>query len=146
MTYPIPIIRACAEAAIPGCRVVHGEKEEANIDLDRLAYTDTVVLIDDKMLVSLNRNKFGVRTTTTFQATISVLAYSQLTDSADVRLPRMNELLTAAMALLGQLEQHPAMDKAVSTSIVSAYNQFDGNLDGVVLQLNLTPAERANLC
>ncbi|RFP65920.1 hypothetical protein D0N36_06870 [Hymenobacter lapidiphilus] len=146
MTYPVPIIRACAEAALPGCRVVHGEKEEANLDLDRLRYTDTVVLIEDKMLVSLNRNKFGIRTTTTFQTTVSVLAYSKLADSADVRLPRMNALLTAAMALLLKLEQHPALEKAVATSIVSAYNQFDGNLDGVVLQLNLTPAERASIC
>ncbi|MCA8830292.1 hypothetical protein [Hymenobacter pini] len=146
MQYPIPTLRACAEAAIPGCHFAHGEKEEANIELDRLTLTETIVLVEDKMLVTPNRNKYGTRTSTSFQATISVLAYSALAESAEQRLPRMNELLTAAFALLTALEQHPDLEKVTAGNIVSAYNQFDGNLDGVVLQVTLTPRERASLC
>ena len=118
MQYPIPAIRACAEQAIPGCRFAHGEKEEANITLDLLQLTDTVVLVEDKMLVTPNRNKYGARTSTSFQATISVLAYSALAESAEQRLPRMNELLTAAFALLTALEQHPDLEKVAAGNIV----------------------------
>ena len=75
-----------------------------------------------------------------------MLAYSALAESAGQRLPRMNELLTAAFALLTALEQHPDLEKVAAGNIVSAYNQFDGNLDGVVMQVTLTPRERAQLC
>lgn len=146
MQYPIPTLRACALAAIPGCHFAHGEKEEANIILDQLTPESRVVLVEDKMLVTPTVNKYGIRTTVTFQATVSVLAYSQLTDDSEVRLPRMDSLLTQAMALLSALEKHPSLAKVTSRSIVMAYNQFDANLDGLVMQLDITPAERASLC
>ncbi|WBO86071.1 hypothetical protein [Hymenobacter yonginensis] len=146
MQYPIPTLRACALATIPGCHFAHGEKEEANITLDQLTPDSRVVLVEDKMLVVPSVNKYGMRTTVTFQATISVLAYSQLTDDAAARLPRMDALLTEAFALLSALEKHPAIAKVVARNIVSSYNAFDANLDGVVLQLDITPAERASLC
>ncbi|TGE07721.1 hypothetical protein [Hymenobacter fodinae] len=146
MQYPIPALRAAALLAIPGCHFAHGEKEEENIHLDKLKFSETVVLVEPKMLVVPTVNKFGVRTTTTFQATISVLAYAKLTDQADVRLERMNELLTAAYALLSALEKSDALAKVTARNIVSSYNQFDANLDGVVMQLDITPAERARLC
>ncbi|TGE22817.1 hypothetical protein [Hymenobacter metallicola] len=146
MNYPIPTIRVCAEQAIPGCHFVHGEKEEQNIVVDQLTPTERVVLVEDKMLVTPTINKFGQRTTVTFQATVSVFAYSNINDDADTRLPRMNGLLTDAFALLAALEKHPALSKVVARNIVSSYNAFDANLDGVVMQLDLTPAERASLC
>ncbi|RPD45494.1 hypothetical protein DNI29_19120 [Hymenobacter sediminis] len=146
MQYPIPALRACALAAIPGCHFAHGEKEEANIDLDRLQFTDKVVLVDDKMLVVPTINKYKVRTTTTFQAVVSVMAFAKFTERAEERLPRMNELLNAAYALLDALGKHPDLLTVTARNIVSAYNQFDGNLDGVVMQLDITPAERASIC
>jgi hypothetical protein len=146
MQYPIPTLRACAEAAIPGCHFAHGEKEEANIIMDQLTPESRVVLVEDKMLVTPTVNKYGVRTTVTFQATVSVLAYSQMTDDSTARLPRMDSLLNQALALLSALEKHPSLAKVTSRSIVMAYNQFDANLDGVVMQLDITPAERANIC
>lgn len=146
MNYPIPTLRTCAEQAIPGCHFAHGEKEEQNIDVDHLTPDNRVVLVEDKMLVTPTVNKYGQRTTVTFQATVSVLAFSRLTDDAALRLPRMDSLLNQALALLAALEKHPDLAKVVSRSIVMAYNQFDANLDGVVMQLDITPAERASLC
>jgi type II secretory pathway component PulM len=146
MQYPIPALRTAAQRAIPGCHFAHGEKEEENIHLDKLKFSETVVLVEPKMLVVPSRNKYKVRTTTTFQATVSVLAYAKLTDEAEARLERMNRLLTAAMALLSALEQDASLQEIVARNIVSSYNQFDANLDGVVMQLDITPAERASLC
>lgn len=146
MTYPIPLLRAAAATAIPGCHFAHGSKEEANIDLDKLTFDSRVVLVEDRMLVSYTRNKFGLRTAATFQATVSVLGYAKFTDSTESREPRMNELLQAADTLLRTLEQHPQLRTVTARSIVTAYNQFDANLDGVVMNLDITPLVGPTVC
>ncbi|WP_045689416.1 hypothetical protein [Hymenobacter sp. AT01-02] len=146
MQYPIPTLRACAEAAIPGCYFAHGEKEEENINLDKLPFDASVVLVEPKMLVTPNRNTYGARTTVTFQATISVLAFATINDDPERRLARMDMLLQQALALLAALEKDDSLQKVTARNIVSKYNEFDANLDAVVMQLDITPAQRAKLC
>lgn len=147
MKLPHTILQACAEQVLPGCFYYHGEQELANIELDKTTPAMRIVYLDDKMPFRFNVNKYHVMTGTTYSCLLLLLVPSKLTDSAEVRTPRVAEMVDAAARLVAALGQHPdvAAVKLVRPADV-LFNQFDRNADGVGLYLDLTPKGGLNIC
>jgi hypothetical protein len=88
------------------------------------------------MSFRFNVNKYQVMTGTTYSCLLMLLVSSKLTDSAEVRKPRVAEMIDAAALLVGALGKHPdvASVKLVRPADV-LFNQFD-----------LTPKGGLNVC
>jgi hypothetical protein len=147
MKLPHDLIKAAAEAVLPGCFYRHGEQELANIQLDKTTPADRIVYLDDKMPFRFNVNKYQQLTGTTYSCLLLLLVPSKLPDSAEVRQPRVAAMVDAAARLVAALGKHPdvASVKLVRPADV-LFNQFDRNADGVGLYLDLTPKGGLNLC
>jgi hypothetical protein len=147
MKLPHAILQACAEQVLPGCFYYHGEQELANIKLDQTTADMRIVYLDDKMPFRFNVNKYQVMTGTTYSCLLLLLIPSRLSDSAEVRQPRVAEMVDAAARLVAALHKHPdvAAVKLIRPNDV-LFNQFDRNADGVGLYLDLTPKGGLNLC
>lgn len=147
MKLPHALIQAAAEAVLPGCFYYHGEQELANIKIDETTPDMRIVYLDDKMPFRFVTNKYGVLTGTTYSCLLLLLVPSKLDDSAEVRTPRVAEMVDAAARLVAELLKSPdvASVKLTRPSDV-LFNQFDRNADGVGLYLDLTPRGGLNIC
>jgi len=147
MKLPHAILEACAAQVLPGCFYRHGEQELANIELDKTTAADRIVYLDDKMPFRFNVNKYQILTGATYSCLLLLLIPSKLTDLAEVRQPRVAEMVDAAARLVAALGKHPdvASVRLVRPADV-LFNQFDRNADGVGLYLDLTPKGGLNLC
>jgi hypothetical protein len=147
MKLPHAILQASAEAVLPGCFYYHGEAELANIKLDQTTADMRIVYLDDKMPFRFVTNKYGVLTGTTYSCLLLLLIPSKLADSAEVRQPRVAEMVDAAARLVAALAKHPDVASVkLSRPNDVLFNQFDRNADGVGLYLDLTPRGGLNLC
>jgi hypothetical protein len=147
MKLPHAILQACANAVLPGCFYYHGEQELANIELDKTTAAMRIVYLDDKMPFRFNVNKFQVLTGTTYSCLVLLLIPSKVSDSAEVRQPRVAEMVDAAARLVASLVKHPDVLSVKLTRPADVlFNQFDRNADGVGLYLDLTPKGGLNLC
>jgi hypothetical protein len=147
MKLPHAILQACAEQVLPACFFYHGEQELANIELDKTTAAMRIVYLDDKMPFRFNVNKYQQMTGTTYSCLVLLLIPSKVADSAEVRQPRVAEMVDAAARLVAALSKHPdvAAVKLVRPADV-LFNQFDRNADGVGLYLDLTPKGGLNIC
>jgi hypothetical protein len=147
MKLPHDILKAAAEAVLPGCFYYHGEQELANIELDKTTPDMRIVYLDDKMPFRFVLNKFNVMTGTAYSCLVLLLVPSKLNDTAAVRQPRVAEMVDAAARLVNALMTHPdvASVKLIRPADV-LFNQFDRNADGVGLYFDLTPRGGLNLC
>jgi hypothetical protein len=147
MKLPHAILQACAEQVLPSCFYYHGEQELANIKLDKTTADMRIVYLDDKMPFRFVTNKYGVLTGTTYSCLLLLLVPSKLTDTAEVRQPRVAEMVDAAARLVAALGKHPDVLSVKLTRPADVlFNQFDRNADGVGLYLDLTPKGGLNLC
>jgi hypothetical protein len=147
MKLPHDILKAAAEAVLPGCFYYHGEAELANIELDKTTPDMRIVYLDDKMPFRFLTNKFNVLTGTAYSCLVLLLVPSKLDDSAAVRQPRVAEMVDAAARLVASLSKHPDVASVKLTRPADVlFNQFDRNADGVGLYFDLTPRGGLNLC
>jgi hypothetical protein len=147
MKLPHDILRAAAEAVLPGCFYYHGEQELANIQLDKTTPDMRIVYLDDKMPFRFLTNKFNVLTGTAYSCLVLLLIPSKLSDTAEVRQPRVAEMVDAAARLVASLSKHPDVASVKLTRPADVlFNQFDRNADGVGLYFDLTPRGGLNLC
>jgi hypothetical protein len=147
MKLPHALIQACAEQVLPGCFYYHGEQELANVKLDETTADMRIVYLDDKMPFRFEVNKYGVLTGTTYSCLLLLLVPSKLTDSAEVRTPRVAAMVDAAARLVAALGKHPDVATVKLTRPNDVlFNQFDRNADGVGLYLDLTPRGGLNIC
>jgi hypothetical protein len=147
MKLPHDILKAAAEAVLPGCFFYQGEQELANIELDKTTPEMRIVYLDDKMPFRFLTNKFNVLTGTAYSCLVLLLISSKLSDSAAVRQPRVAEMVDAAARLVASLSKHPNVASVKLTRPADVlFNQFDRNADGVGLYFDLTPRGGLNLC
>ncbi len=147
MKLPHDILKAAAEAVLPGCFYYHGEQELANIQLDKTTPDMRIVYLDDKMPFRFVLNKFNVMTGTAYSCLVLLLIPSKVSDSAEVRQPRVAEMVDAAARLVNALMTHPDVASVkLSRPADVLFNQFDRNADGVGLYFDLTPRGGLNLC
>jgi hypothetical protein len=147
MKLPHAILQACAEQVLPGCFYYHGEAELANIELDKTTPEMRIVYLDDKMPFRFNVNKYQVMTGTTYSCLLMLLVPSKLTDTSDVREPRVAEMVDAAARFVAALGKHPDVASVkLSRPADVLFNQFDRNADGVALYFDLTPTGGLNVC
>jgi hypothetical protein len=147
MKLPHDILKAAAEAVLPGCFYYHGEQELANIKLDKTTPDMRIVYLDDKMPFRFVLNKHDVLTGTAYSCLLLLLVPSKLTDSAEVRQPRVAEMVDAAARLVYVLSTD---SRVASVKLIrpadTLFNQFDRNADGVGLYFDLTPKGGLTLC
>jgi len=147
MKLPHDLIQAASQAVLPGCFYYHGEQELANVKLDQTNADMRIVYLDDKMPFRFNVNKYSVLTSTTYSCLLLLLVPSKLADSAEVRTPRVAEMVDAAARLVAELAKHPdVLSVRMTRPNDVLFNQFDRNADGVGLYLDLTPRGCLNVC
>jgi hypothetical protein len=147
MKLPHALIKAAADAVLPGCFYYHGEAELANVKLDETTDADRIVYLDDKMPFRFVTTKFGNITGTAYSCLLMLLAPSKLADSSEVREPRVAEMVDAAARLVQALSVHPDVASVkLSRPADVLFNQFDRNADGVALYFDLTPRGGLNVC
>lgn len=147
MKLPHTILATCAEQVLPGCFYRHGEQELANIDLDQTTDTNRIVYLDDKMPFRFNVSRYGQLQGATYSCLVLLLVPSKLTDSAEVRQPRVAAMVDAAARLVHALAQHDEVAEVKLTRPADIlFNQFDRNADGVGLYLDLTPKGGLDVC
>jgi hypothetical protein len=146
MKPPQDIIRTCAEQVLPGCFFVHGEVEAANRDADKATPTDRVVWLDDIIPFRPVVNKYGQLTHATYTCLLMLLIPSKLSDNPMQRQPRVNAMIDAAFRLVAALKGSPDVQDAVYLRGNTIFNQFDLNADGVLLVVEITPAETFDAC
>jgi hypothetical protein len=147
MKLPHDILKAAAESVLPGCFYYHGEQELANIELDKTTPDMRIVYLDDKMPFRFVLNKYRIMTGTAYSCLVLLLIPSKVSDSAEVRQPRVAEMVDAAARLVAALGKHPDVASVAITRPADVlFNQFDRNADGVGLYFDLTPKGGLNLC
>jgi len=146
MITPEPILRACANQVMPGCFFVHGEVEAANRDADNATENDRVVWLDDIIPYRPVLNKFGVIDYATYTCLLMLLIPSDVADSPAQRQPRVDYMIEASFRLLSALKAHPQVREATYIRGNTVFNQFDLNADGVLLVVDITPAEGFDYC
>lgn len=148
MKLPHAILQACAEQVLPGCFYYHGEAEQANIKLDETVVTDRIVYLDDKMPYRFVVNRYQAITGVTYSCLLMLLVPSALTDTPEVRRPRIADMVDASarfLATLG-LSQDVQAVKQVRPAEITSIGPFDRPLDGVTLFLELTLRGGLNVC
>jgi len=147
MKLPHAIIKAAAQEVLPGCMYLHGEAEQANIDLDKMSPDDCIVYLDDKMPFRFSTNKYRVVNGTVYSCLLMLLVPSKLADHADVREPRVALMVDAAARLMAAIGRHPDISAvAMARPADTMLNQFDLNADGVTLYLDITRRGGLNIC
>jgi hypothetical protein len=148
MKLPHDILKAAAEAVLPGCFYYHGEAEQANIKLDETAVTDRIVYLDDKMPYRFVVNKYEAITGTTYSCLLMLLVPSALTDTPEVRRPRIELMVDASARLLAAIGSNQGVQgvRQVRPAEITSIGPFDRPLDGVTLFLDITLRGGLNVC
>ncbi|MGI4863706.1 MAG: hypothetical protein ACRYFZ_07250 [Janthinobacterium lividum] len=147
MKLPHAIIEAAASEVLPGCRYLHGEQAQANVDLDKMTPDDRIVYLDDKMPFRFAVNKYRVVSGAVYSCLLMLLVPSKLDDAPEVREPRVAEMVDASARLMAAIGRHPDISAvAMARPAEVMFNQFDLNADGVTLYLDITRRGGLNYC
>lgn len=149
MNLPHTILSDAAQAVLPGSAWIFGERELANVEIDKISSADRIVYLDDfRTPYQFVTNRYQQVTGVRYSCLLMLLVPSDMDDTPAQRLPRVGLMVDASARLLAALAEDDRVQavKQVRPAETLNIGPFDRPVDGVVLFLDLTPAGGLDVC